>query len=127
MWGMLLKPLISTVGEVVKNLSETRKAKVEQKVTKIKAETDLMKRRIAGELQYDIQAVKSGDNSFKDEAWTILFIIIIGMCFVPPLQPYVERGLDALGRTPDWLQYSIYGSIASSFGLRGMGKILGKK
>ena len=127
MWTMLLKPLLGTVSEVAKNVSETRKAKVEQKITKIKAETDLMQKKISGDISYDVQAIRSGDNSFKDEAWTILFIVIIGMCFIPPLQPYVERGLDALGRTPDWLQYSIYGSIASSFGLRGMGKVLGKK
>ena len=127
MWTMLLKPLMGVAGDVVKGVVDTKKAKAEQKITKIKAETDLMQKQISGDIAYDVQAVKSGDNSFKDEAWTILFIIIIGMCFIPPLQPYVERGLDALGRTPDWLQYSIYGSIASSFGLRGMGKVLGKK
>tara|TARA_X000001382_G_C3132249_1_gene166799 strand:+ start:106 stop:489 length:384 start_codon:yes stop_codon:yes gene_type:complete len=127
MWSMLLKPLLGTVSEVARNVSETRKAKVEQKITKIKAETDLMQKKISGDISYDVQAIKSGDNSYKDEAWTILFIIIIGMCFIPSLQPYAERGFDALSRTPSWFQYAMYGAIASSFGLRGMGKVLGKK
>jgi len=127
MWTMLLKPLLGTVSEVAKNVSETRKAKVEQKITKIKAETDLMQKKISGDISYDVQAIKSGDNSFKDEAWTVLFILIIGSCFIPPFQPYVERGFDALARTPSWFQYAMYGAIASSFGLRGMGKVLGKK
>ena len=127
MWTMLLKPILGTVSEVAKNVSETRKAKIEQKITKIKAETDLMQKQISGDIAYDVQAVKSGDNSFKDEAWTVLFILIIGSCFIPPFQPYVERGFDALARTPSWFQYAMYGAIASSFGLRGMGKVLGKK
>ena len=127
MWTMLLKPILGTVSEVAKNVSETRKAKVEQKITKIKAETDLMQKKISGDISYDVQAIRSGDNSFKDEAWTVLFILIIGSCFIPPFQPYVERGFDALARTPSWFQYAMYGAIASSFGLRGMGKVLGKK
>jgi hypothetical protein len=49
------------------------------------------------------------------------------MCFIPPLQPYTERGFDALSRTPQWFQFAMYGAIASSFGLRGMGKVLGSK
>ena len=59
---------------------------------------------------------------WKDEAWTILFIAIIGMCFIPPLQPYVERGFDALTKTPQWFQWAMYASIGASFGLRGIGK-----
>ena len=127
MFQMLLKPLLGLAGDVVKGVVDTKKAKAEQKITKIKAETDLMQKQIAGDIAYDVQAIKSGDNSFKDEAWTILFIIIIAMCFIPQLQPYAERGFDALSRTPQWFQFAMYGAIASSFGLRGMGKVLGSK
>ena len=67
--------------------------------------------------------IKGSKDSWKDEAWTILFIIIIAMCFIPPLQPYTERGFDA-SRTPQWFQFAMYGAIAGSFGLRGMGKVL---
>ena len=63
---------------------------------------------------------QSSDNSWKDEAWTILFIVIIAMCFIPFTQPYVERGFASLSATPDWFQYAVYASIAASFGLRGL-------
>ena len=63
---------------------------------------------------------QASDNSWKDEAWTILFIIIIGMCFVPPLQPFVRDGFEALETTPEWFQYAVYASIAASFGLRSL-------
>ena len=127
MFQMLLKPLLGVAGDVVKGVVETKKAKAEQKVTKIKAETELLNKKIKGELAYDLEAIKGSKDSWKDEAWTILFIIIIAMCFIPPLQPYTERGFDALSRTPQWFQFAMYGAIASSFGLRGMGKVLGSK
>jgi len=42
------------------------------------------------------------------------------MNFIPPLQPFVEKGFESLAQTPQWFQWAIYASIAASFGLRGM-------
>lgn len=58
MFQMLLKPLLGVAGDVVKGVVETKKAKAEQKITKIKAETDLMQKQIAGDIAYDVQAIK---------------------------------------------------------------------
>ena len=63
---------------------------------------------------------QASDNSWKDEAWTILFIIIIAMCFIPFTQPYVEQGFAALENTPQWFQWAMYASIGASFGIRGI-------
>ena len=49
MFQMLLKPLLGVAGDVVKGVVETKKAKAEQKVTKIKAETELLNKKIKGE------------------------------------------------------------------------------
>ncbi len=43
MFQMLLKPLLGVAGDVVKSVADTKKAKAEQKVTEIKAETELLK------------------------------------------------------------------------------------
>ena len=127
MLNLLLGPVVDIVGTSIKGFVDTKKAKAEQKVTEIKAKTELLNKQIKGEIAYDLEAIKGSKDSWKDEAWTILFIIIIAMCFIPPLQPYTERGFDALSRTPQWFQFAMYGAIASSFGLRGMGKVLGNK
>lgn len=127
MWTMLLKPLIGVAGDAVQNMAKAKAAKAEQKITEIRANTEILNKQIKGEIAYDLEAIKGSKDSWKDEAWTILFIIIIAMCFIPPLQPYTERGFDALSRTPQWFQFAMYGAIASSFGLRGMGKVLGNK
>ena len=58
-------------------------------------------------------------HSWKDEAWTIWFIVIFFMCFMPQLQHHVAKGFVILQTTPDWFQWAVLASIGASFGLRG--------
>lgn len=69
---------------------------------------------------------QASHEGWKDEAWTICFILIILACFVPSMQPYVERGFIVLGNTPDWFRWAMLASISASFGLRGFSKFLGQ-
>ena len=120
----MIQALIPAVAELaggwLKGKAEKAAAETKAKVAKAEAEAEVMKVAATHEAGWEkIMAQASGD-SWKDEAWTILFIIIIAMCFIPPLQPYVERGFAALETTPDWLQWAMYASIAASFGLRGI-------
>jgi hypothetical protein len=120
----MIQALIPAVAELaggwLKGKAEKAAAETKAKVAKAEAEAEVMKVAATHEAGWEkIMAQASGD-SWKDEAWTILFIIIIAMCFIPPLQPYVERGFAALETTPDWFQWAMYASIAASFGLRGI-------
>ena len=126
MLNLLLGPVANIVGSAVKGYTETKKAKAEQKITEIKSKTDIMKKQISGEIDYDLTALKNQNATWADEAWTILFILIIGGCFIPPFTPYVEKGFLALSATPQWFQFAMYGAIGSSFGLRSMTKFLKK-
>jgi hypothetical protein len=68
---------------------------------------------------------KSSNDSWKDEAWTILFIGVIVCCFIPGLQVHIEQGFFVLSNsTPEWFQYAVYMSIAASFGVRGIKKFI---
>ena len=102
MWGMILKPLVGVAGDVVKGFVEKKKLQSEQKLTKIKAETSLMEKQIKGEMDWDIEGIKNTKGSWKDEYLTILFSIPLLLCFLPFTVDYVERGFEALSKTPDW-------------------------
>jgi hypothetical protein len=120
----MIQALIPAVAELaggwLKGKAEKAAAETRAKVAKAEAEAEVMKVAATHEAGWEkIMAQASGD-SWKDEAWTILFIIIIAMCFIPPLQPYVDRGFQVLETTPDWFQWAMYASIAASFGLRGI-------
>ena len=102
MLQMLIKPLLGVAGDVVTGIVETRKAKSEQKIIKIQAETEIVKQQIKGEVDWDVEAIKGTKESWKDEYLTILFSIPLLLCFLPFTVEYVERGFAALAMTPDW-------------------------
>jgi hypothetical protein len=120
MWQALISPIASLAGSWMETKVEQTKAKGAVAKAKAEAEAQVLVTAATHEAGWEKIMAQSSDNSWKDEAWTVLFIVIIAMCFIPPLQPFVERGFDALGRTPDWFQWAVYASIGASFGLRGI-------
>lgn len=127
MLNLLIKPLLGVAGDVVSGIVETRKAKAEQKLTKIKAETEIVKQQIKGEIDWDVEAIKGSKESWKDEYLTILFSIPLLLCFLPFTVEYVERGFAALAMTPDWYKYTLGVIVSASFGIKGATKFFGKK
>tara|TARA_B100000674_G_scaffold475142_1_gene467898 strand:+ start:1102 stop:1485 length:384 start_codon:yes stop_codon:yes gene_type:complete len=127
MWHLLAKPLLGVVADGVKSFAETKKAKAEQKVIEIKAKTELMQQQIKGEADWDLEAIKNTQGSWKDEYLTILFSIPLLLCFLPFTVEYVERGFEALSQTPDWYKYTLGVIVSASFGIKGASKFFGKK
>ena len=120
MWQALISPIASLAGSWMESKVEQTKAKGRVAQAKAEAEAEVMKVAATHEAGWERIMAQASDNSWKDEAWTVLFILIIAMCFIPVTQPFVERGFEALSRTPDWFQYAVYASIAASFGLRSL-------
>ncbi len=73
MINLLLKPLLGVAEEVVKGVVDTRKAKAEQKLTEIKAKTSLMEKQIKGEVDWDLEAIKTTQGTWKVERWDWYF------------------------------------------------------
>ena len=120
MWQALIGPASDLLGGWLKSKAETKAAETRAKVAKAEAEAEVMKVAATHEAGWEKIMAQASDNSWKDEAWTILFIFIIAMCFIPFTQPYVEEGFAALSRTPEWFQWAMYASIGASFGIRGI-------
>ena len=114
----LIGPIASLAGSWMESKVEQTKAKGKVAQAKAEAEAEVMKVAATHEAGWEKIMAQASHDSWKDEAWTVLFIVIIAMCFIPPLQPYVDRGFEVLESTPDWFQYAMYASIAASFGLR---------
>ena len=120
----MIQALIPAIAELaggwLKGKAEEKAATSRVKVARAEAEAEVMRVAATHDAGWERVMAEASKNSWKYEAWTILFIAIIAMCFIPPLQPYVERGFDALSATPQWFQWAMYASIAASFGLRGL-------
>jgi len=116
----LIGPIASLAGSWMEKKVTEQKGKSAVALAKAEAEAEVMKVAATHEAGWEKIMAKGSQDSWKDEAWTVLFIIIIAMCFIPFTQPYVEQGFDALSRTPDWFQWAMYASIGASFGIRGL-------
>jgi|TARA_R110000787_G_scaffold17974_6_gene55544 hypothetical protein len=121
---MILSSLISPIANLASTWMESKVAKTkaqgEATLAKVRAEAKVMETMATHEAGWEKIMAQSSDNSWKDEAWTILFIVIIAMSFIPPLQPIVSQGFEALDKTPQWFQWAMYASIGASFGIRGL-------
>ena len=62
------------------------------------------------------------DNSWKDELWTVFFVLVIGAYMIPAAQPYVAEAARVLrDDCPEWLSWGILASIGASFGIKSIG------
>ena len=127
MINLLLQGLMGVASDAIGGYVETKKAKAKQKLVQIEAETTIMEKQIAGEIDWDVTAQKNSSGSWKDEYLTILFSIPLLLCFLPFTVEYVERGFQALSMTPDWYKYTLGVIVSASFGIKGATKMFGKK
>ena len=127
MLNLLIKPLLGVAGDVVKGVVDTRKAKAEQKVTEIKAKTSLMEKQIKGEVDWDLEAIKNTQESWKDEWLVLLFSIPLILSFCGDWgRDIVFNGFQALSQAPDWYKYTLGVIVSASFGIKGATKFFKK-
>ena len=120
MWTALIGPISNIAGQWLNNRQE--KAVAKQKLAVAKIEAQVKKVEQTGD--WEELAMKASDQSWKDEAWTICFILLIFACFVPALQPYIADGFRFLREDcPSWLSYGILASIGASFGLKSIAQM----
>ncbi len=117
MWQLLAKPLLGVVADGVKGFVDTKKAKAEQKITKIKAETKLMEDQIAGKVAWEQSAVDQMKGSWKDEVSLIVLLLPAVLVFTP-FQEHIHKGFIALQDLPSYYHNLLYIAISASFGIK---------
>jgi hypothetical protein len=115
----LLGPIANIATTWLEGRQEKAKAKQKLAVAKVEAQV----KRVEQDGSWEEKAVDNMDGSWKDEAWTLFFILIIGASFVKPLQPIMKDGFAFLNEAPDFIKYGILASIAASFGLKSIAKL----
>jgi len=127
MLGALIGPIANLAGTFLEGQLEKTKANNEVKVATAKAKAAILQRQATGELEWDIEAIKSSKGSWKDEWLTILFSIPLILAFIPGMEEVVTNGFIQLSRMPEWYQYSLGVIVAASFGIKSASKLFNKK
>ena len=127
MLAALIGPISDLAGTWLLGKVEKTKAETGAKVAKAKAEAVIMEKKATGEIDWDLEAIKGSQNSWKDEWLVILFSIPLILAFIPGMEEVVANGFAQLETMPQWYQYSLGVIVAASFGVRSATKFFGKK
>ena len=71
MLNLLIGPITQLAGTWLEGTVETKKAKTLAKVATAKAEATIMEKKATGEIDWDLEAIKGAQNSWKDE-WLVI-------------------------------------------------------
>lgn len=121
-----LAPLASLATTWLEGTVEKSKAKTHAEVALKNAEAIVYEKKATADIDWDLEAIKASNNSWKDEWLVILFSIPMIMAFIPGLEGVVARGFEQLDMMPDWYQYSLGVIIAASFGIRSASRLFRK-
>ena len=86
-----------------------------------------MEKKATGEIDWDLEAIKGSQNSWKDEWLVILFSVPLILAFIPGMEDVVSHGFQQLEQMPEWYQYSLGVIVAASFGVRSATKFFQEK
>ena len=116
------------LGSIVGSLAGLATSVIDGKTAVKKAEAQTKMKIATGELDWDLEAMKATQNSWKDEWITLLFSIPLILAFCGDWgNDIVAKGFVALEVMPQWYQIALGGIVSASIGMRSIGKFFGKK
>ena len=115
----LLGPIADLGKTYLTNKAEAKQAIHTAKITAIQNDAD-----------WESKMADASNGSWKDEFWTVILAIPIFMVgYAVALDDMtivmrVEASFQALEKLPEWYQYLLFIAISSSFGIKGVGKLM---
>jgi hypothetical protein len=88
----MLSILTSAVGLATSYIDGKAKVKSAEAETKMRIAT--------GEISWEQSAIEASNNSWKDELWTVVFVLILVGNFIPGFQDIMAEGFANLQTTP---------------------------
>tara|TARA_R110000772_G_scaffold2460_1_gene8865 strand:+ start:2482 stop:2853 length:372 start_codon:yes stop_codon:yes gene_type:complete len=122
MLSSLIGPVAGLVKGYLSNKAEEKQAKHQAKMSVIQNDAN-----------WESKMADASKDSWKDEFWTLVLaapVFMIGYSIAvddPAIIIRVGESFAVLGTLPEWYQYLLFIAISSSFGIRGVGKIMDMK
>ena len=108
------------IGQIISAIGGLATSYIDGKTAVQKANAEIKLKQATGEMDWEQSAIEASKDSWKDELWTIVFVLILVANFIPSMQDVMAKGFANLETTPLWVQWGMYASIAASFGIRTM-------
>lgn len=125
----ILDPILNLFGQASGGYITYKQTKLEGKIrveeARTEAEVYRQKRTADAEVEYDVEAQRQMQYSWKDEYFLFIMSIPFLGSFIPYVQDYMLRGWEYLAKAPRWYQFCFIGMLVSTYGLRWYVKAFG--
>ena len=116
------------IGQIISSIGGLAASIIDSKTQLKLTEAEIKKKQLTGEIDWDIEAIRATQNSWKDEWITLLFSIPLILAFCGDWgNAIVQAGFTSLEAMPTWYQYSLGGIVSASIGMRSVSKFFGSK
>jgi hypothetical protein len=118
----IIGPVANIGKQYLSNKAAEKQAKHKAKMSMIKNDAD-----------WESKMADASASSWKDEFWTIILavpIFMVGYAIIADDMTVVDRTKQAfqtLSELPEWYQYLLFIAISSSFGIKGVSKLMGMR
>lgn len=119
MWSAIISGVTSLASDYMEGRKQKANAEARIEFAKTEAQIAQIKRLSETEANYDLEALRQTQYSWKDEFALIVVVFPFIGAFLPWTQPYVEQGWIFLSeKTPPEYWWIFSGAIAASMGIR---------
>jgi hypothetical protein len=120
----LFGPILELISTPITHWLDNKNRKQELKAAIDTKQIELVSNAQNNEALWEIEAVKAGNTSWKDEYVTFVISLPAVLCFVWP--DVVYDGFHALERSPDWYQWTFLTVMLAAVGINVASKIKNK-
>ena len=115
---LLVAPVSTWLQGRAKRAEIKEQGKIQLAQAKAESATALAKMNMKNEGDYDTEAQRQMQYSWKDEYLVIVLTSPFIGSFIPVVQDHVSKGWTYVALAPAWYQWSFVGIICATFGLR---------
>ena len=120
-------PVANLASSWLQGKADANAATAKLKLTEAEAKAKILLSKETSTADWERIMAQSTQNSWKDEAVTILTLTPVALCFVPGLEQVVQNGFDRLSTLPSWYQNLVLVVCLSAIGIRGGKQFFGGK
>ena len=122
-----LGPVANLASSWLQGKADANAANAKLKLTEAEAKAKILLSKETSTADWERIMAQGTQNSWKDEAVTILTLTPVALCFVPGLEQVVQNGFDRLSTLPSWYQNLVLVVCLSAIGIRGGKQFFGGK
>lgn len=117
-------PIIGPILDVITNLGGRfmerqiiiADGKMEIAKARANAHVSIQASKAIAEVEWEKSMADASKTSWKDELWTIYFVVILTIAFIPGAEPYIKSGFEQIASLPDWFGTAVLVAIGAAFG-----------